>query len=95
MPRIGDSRIEDAGLLPGQRVAPGLYEDMDSGRRVWIECEDFLPASLDGRVACYRRVPTAWGQRPWNRAAQHAGPGRQVHHIITAAVGLPRRVRSR
>ncbi|HLH80486.1 MAG TPA: hypothetical protein VKV29_09425 [Chthonomonas sp.] len=42
--------------LAGERVMPGLYRQVDGKREVWLEKEDVLPASLDGRVACYRRV---------------------------------------
>ncbi|CEK16065.1 hypothetical protein CP488_01380 [Chthonomonas calidirosea] len=42
--------------LAGERVMPGLYRQVNGKREVWLEQEDVLPASLDGRVACYRRV---------------------------------------
>ncbi|HZO89712.1 MAG TPA: hypothetical protein VFB38_15390 [Chthonomonadaceae bacterium] len=49
--------------LAGQRVPPGLYQQLGSGREVYLLDEDVLPASLDGRVACYRRIEHSWGQR--------------------------------
>lgn len=39
--------------LAGQRVIPGRYRQLETGREVVLEHEDRLPASLDGRVACY------------------------------------------
>jgi len=48
-------------FLAGERVPPGLYRQIGSGRQIHVTSEDYLPASLDGRVACYVRVRT-WGQ---------------------------------
>jgi hypothetical protein len=48
-------------FLAGAKMLPGLYRRIDSRREVCLETEDYLPASLDGRVACYVRVYT-WGQ---------------------------------
>ena len=42
--------------LAGEQVEPGVYYQLEGGRRVLIEAEDILPASFDGRVACYRRA---------------------------------------
>lgn len=49
-------------FLPGQRVAKGTYMDTESGRRVEITEDDYLPATLNGRVACYVRVARLWGE---------------------------------
>ncbi len=49
-------------LLAGQRVLPGLYREVETGRLVLMEKEDRLPASLDGRVACYIRSTNTWEQ---------------------------------
>ncbi len=46
--------------LAGERVPPGIYKEIESGRRIRHDGEDFLPASLDWRVACY----AAWGRIP-------------------------------
>ena len=43
-------------------------KECEIGRSIRQESADFLPASLDGRVACY----TAWG-----RAPASAGKGRR------------------
>mgnify|MGYP003336139185 CR=1 FL=1 len=46
--------IADESLfLAGQRVPPGVYREISTNREVCFEQEDTLPASLDGRVACY------------------------------------------
>ena len=49
-------------FLAGEKVLPGLYRQVGSGREVRLEQEDFLPASLDGQVACYMRIKNTWGQ---------------------------------
>lgn len=40
-------------FLAGQKVLPGRYLHLQSGREVVLDRADLLPASLDGRVACY------------------------------------------
>ena len=40
----------------GEYVPPGEYRDIRSGRVVELLAEDYLPASLDGQVACYRML---------------------------------------
>ena len=47
--------------LAGERVAPGNYKQIDGHRRICLDHEDVLPASLDGRVACYERLQYTWG----------------------------------
>ena len=44
--------IHDEIYLAGERVRPGIYFQVDSDRRVRLDSEDTLPASLDGKVAC-------------------------------------------
>ncbi len=46
--------------LAGERVKPGTYRQIGADREICIDREDFLPASLDGRVACYMKV-SLWG----------------------------------
>ena len=54
------SRQTDGEIyLAGQRVPAGRYRQIESGREVVLPAEDLLPGSLDGRVACYERVPFA------------------------------------
>jgi hypothetical protein len=48
--------------LAGERVMPGTYRQIGSSREIHLDTEDFLPASLDGHVACYRRVENTWKQ---------------------------------
>lgn len=54
--------IHDEIYLAGERVRPGVYFQVDSARRVRFDIEDTLPASLDGKVACYRRVAATWAE---------------------------------
>lgn len=56
-----DSFAEEL-YLAGEKVMPGTYRQVGGGREVRIEKEDFLPASLDGRVACYQRVQSTWAE---------------------------------
>lgn len=45
--------------LAGEQAPPGVYQQVGSRRSVILHCEGHLPASLDGRVACYERVAPA------------------------------------
>lgn len=56
-----DQYIEEL-YLAGERVGPGRYKQLGSTREVLLQHEDLLPASLDGRVACYVQVHQTWGQ---------------------------------
>lgn len=53
--------VRDGDLhCAGQFVAAGTYREVEGcGRTVVLSREDYLPASLDGRVACYERVGSA------------------------------------
>lgn len=53
---------EDELFLAGERVKPGTYRQIGGVRQIQLEQDDFLPASLDGRVACYMRVRDTWEQ---------------------------------
>ena len=48
--------------LAGEKVLPGVYRQIGSVREICLEAEDILPASLDGRVACYMRINYTWAQ---------------------------------
>jgi hypothetical protein len=50
--------------LAGERVPAGLYRDVESGREIRLETEDYLPATLDGRVAAYVCLLSIWGEAP-------------------------------
>jgi hypothetical protein len=54
--------VDDEFFLAGEKVRPGKYCQVGGGRQVILEKEDFLPASLDGTVACYARMHETWGQ---------------------------------
>jgi hypothetical protein len=52
----------DELYLAGERVPSGVYRQLGTSREVCLEKEDVLPASLDGRVACYMRINNTWSQ---------------------------------
>ncbi len=58
---IVDENVDDL-FLAGEKVRPGTYRQIGTAREVLLETEDVLPASLDGRVACYMRVHNTWAQ---------------------------------
>lgn len=43
--------------LAGEIVPAGEYCEINDGRQIVLKTGGFLPASLDGHVACYRRLP--------------------------------------
>ena len=53
--------------LAGEVVPPGEYRAISGGRYVVLKTAGMLPASLDGHVACYRRVEPL----PTNNAVVH------------------------
>jgi len=55
--QVNDGEI----YLAGQRVPAGRYRQIESTREVCLMEEDILPASLDGRVACYELRAATWG----------------------------------
>lgn len=57
----GDLAVDEL-FLAGEKVRPGTYRQVGGGREIHLETEDTLPASLDGRVACYMRISNTWGQ---------------------------------
>ena len=61
--------LNDELFLAGEKVLPGIYRQIGGGREIRLEDEDILPASLDGRVACYMRIHSTWGQLAEHTAA--------------------------
>jgi hypothetical protein len=53
----------DEIYLAGQRVQPGIYRELHTQREIRLEHEDYLPATFDGRIACYVAVQHTWGNR--------------------------------
>lgn len=53
-------------FLAGERVLPGIYREVETRRELELVSEDYLPATLDGRVACYMRInpPMPDGKEP-------------------------------
>ncbi len=64
-----NDQFVDELFLAGERVPSGVYKQIGGDREVKLDHEDFLPASLDGRVACYMRVSGVWGGLDQTRAA--------------------------
>ncbi|HEX5323305.1 MAG TPA: hypothetical protein VFW40_05920 [Capsulimonadaceae bacterium] len=63
MKRYSESDIWDEPFyLAGECAPPGLYQEVATGRTISLDGEDSLPASLDGHVACYRRISCTWRQ---------------------------------
>lgn len=50
--------------LAGHTAPPGYYREIETRRALHLEEEDILPASLDGRVACYERIYRRWQEQP-------------------------------
>ena len=53
---------KDEVYLAGARVPPGRYVEIETGREVHLQHEDYLPATLDGHVAAYIRKPENWAR---------------------------------
>ncbi len=49
-------REEEPLYLAAEQVPSGIYQEVESLRQVVLQEEGILPASLDGRIACYQRV---------------------------------------
>ncbi len=64
-----NGQFGDELFLAGERVPQGIYRQIGADREVKLEHEDFLPASLDGRVACYTRIRHNWEATDRSRAA--------------------------
>lgn len=65
--------------LAGVPVAAGIYREIETGRRVSLHGEDRLPASLDGRVACYERVRASAVERWSDDCVTQAAADGDVH----------------
>ena len=57
-----NDQFVDELYLAGERVPSGTYRQIGSSREIQMDKEDCLPASLDGRVACYTRLHSMWEQ---------------------------------
>ena len=47
-------------FIAGEVVPPGRYRLIGSGRMIDLPREEMLPATMDGRVACYQRIDCTW-----------------------------------
>lgn len=61
-------------FLAGTKAPPGRYRQIDGRREVILEKEDYLPASLDGQVACYLQVPQGRNGAAAARGAERSTP---------------------
>ncbi len=44
----------------GQLVSPGTYQQLETHRIIQLDKTDYLPGSLDGRVATYALISSYW-----------------------------------
>jgi hypothetical protein len=49
--------------LAGTIAPAGLYQLVGTNIKILLEEEGYLPASLDGRVACYEPIRFTWHQQ--------------------------------
>lgn len=88
MKRFTESDSWDEPLyLAGECPPPGTYQEVRSGRTVSIGLEDLLPASLDGHVACYRRISCTWRQIKGDAASADIKPSFASGATITPTAG--------
>jgi hypothetical protein len=67
MNQINDLFIGEL-YIAGDRVPSGLYREVDSGRKVRLNEDGRLPASLDDRIAAYVCVEHTWIQHQARRS---------------------------
>ncbi len=61
---------EDANVFLAGHLAPaGTYRLVETGQEVRLDCEDILPATLNGRIAAYERRPPTWAELRQEEAA--------------------------
>ena len=68
---------ENTLYLAGERVVAGFYRQLDAHVTIHLEQDDFLPASLDGHVACYVRTVAVQHLSLARSAVVQAKPGSQ------------------
>ena len=61
--------------LAGEIVPAGSYQLVGTDIKILLEEDGRLPASLDGRVACYELVQCTWHQHQKQKEAQSAHAG--------------------
>ena len=57
--------------LAGTLAPAGLYQLVGTNIKILLTEEDYLPASLDGRVACYETVRFTWHQLQHTAESRH------------------------
>jgi hypothetical protein len=58
---VSDADMESI-FLAGEIAPAGLYQRLGTPHTVRLTQQDYLPATLDGRVACYTRVHSLWSE---------------------------------
>lgn len=78
--------------IAGHLAPAGVYRDIETRREIFLRDGDVLPASLDGRVACYELVGPSWSQVEATCAAPTLSPGPMTdgHVDVTRAVARRR-----
>ena len=64
--------VDDEIYLAGQPAPAGRYKQIDTRREVYLGEAGALPASLDGRVACYERIKSNWSETQQKSPSFHA-----------------------
>jgi hypothetical protein len=72
--------------LAGERVPAGTYREVDTGHEIHLDTEDYLPASLDGRVAAYTCLLYTWGQEQTPSSPSQKEPGGSRRTPTTSGV---------
>jgi len=62
MHALSDKHLLDEPHLAGDLVPAGVYCNTETGRQICLEQDDYLPASMDGKVAVYVCVKHTWAQ---------------------------------
>ncbi len=64
-----DEQYGDEIFLAGELVKAGVYKQIGMDREIHLDRVDHLPASFDGRIACYVLMRPAVGQHKGTNAA--------------------------
>ena len=52
----------DSIFLAGELAPAGLYQRLGTSHTLRLAEQDYLPATFDGRVACYVRIHPQWSE---------------------------------
>ncbi len=51
-----NDQYSDRLYLAGEIAPAGIYRQMGTNRQITLDRDNYLPASMDGQVACYSKV---------------------------------------